>query len=124
MQQANDALAALGRQDHGYDGSEHLRERGEVVAGRPAAELEQVGRHEGIRVQHVEDGAELAGWRDVDEAGHHARARLPPERHADPHAGSDERAQRLGHAIGEEVVQRHGRERCNLDEAVHPWPAC
>ena len=122
--QTHDAFVGRRGQGHGYDGREHVGERGQVVACRPAAELQELGRYEWIRIEHFEDGTELARRCGVGEARHDAGARLPAERHAHPHARLDARAQQLGHAIREEIVQRHGRERCNLDEPVHQWPAC
>jgi len=48
--QPDDALAPRGRNGSGHDGRDHAGERREVVAGGPAAELEQVFRDERVRV--------------------------------------------------------------------------
>jgi hypothetical protein len=105
------------------EGGDHLGEGGEVVARRPAAQLEEIGGQEGVLVEHGEDGAQRPRRRRLGEAGHDARARLPPERHAHAHPGPDGTAQRLRHPVGEEVVRGHGRHGRDLDQPLHVVPS-
>ncbi len=108
-EQANGGLARCVGDGAGNDGSYHLGERRQVVARGPAAEVEEIRRQEGNRVEDVEDAPQLARGGRIDEARHHAGARLAPERHPNPHAGDDAGAERVRDLVGEEVVARNGR---------------
>ena len=107
-----------------HDGRDHLGERDEIVSRGPAAELEQIGRQERVRIEHVDDAAQLAGRQGVGEGRNHPGARLAAERHAHAHARPDALPQRLGNAVGEEVVPGDGRQRGDGDQAMHAVRVC
>ena len=116
--QAHDPLGQTRRERARDDGRDHLGEGDEIVTRRPAAELEQLGGQEGLAVEHFEHAPQLAGGRCDREAGHHPDAGLAPKWDAHAHARC-QIVKRVGNAVGEEIVQRHGWDRRNLDEPLH-----
>ena len=118
--ETHDALVRRGRQMRRHDRREHVRERGQVVARRPAREVEQFGREEGVGgIEHLEDGPRLAIRRRRGERGDDSRPHLTPERDAHAHAGLHAGAEGGGHLVGQQVVQGHRRQGRHLDQTRH-----
>ena len=92
----------------------------EIVARRPAAQLEEVGRQERLGIDAVEHRAQVAGGGALREAGDHADA-ASAARAARARAcrGTTRSRSAVGHAVGEAVVARNGRKRRDLDQPVH-----
>ena len=87
-------------------GAEYFAERGEIVVGNPATEMQQlVIEHGGC----VEDGQNSLGGDgrfavvQFDDDAHHALLAK-----WDEHASADDRRGVRGDAVGEDHVQRHG----------------
>ena len=87
-------------------GAKHFADRGEVVIGDPAAELEQLLVEHGRWVENGEDAFCGDGGLAVVQIDDDARHALLAKR--DQHAAADDGRGVRGDTVGEDHVERHG----------------